>query len=615
MIKKTQLTLKNYEHKNNRHWVASGLTALGVTVLTVSPLVTTTASILQPTAVFATDNARNLTATEQLQIARLQATITNYQAVTNVQLQNEAGWPAQLTQAIVDAQSMIQTIQTASYLTGNRDRGGQPFGDDQVTNATNRIMSYALAIQVAQIRQDDPTWYAKMASGALASNITYDPLTSIAFGAQDGFPCMQGMIQQILAVYADNTANDLVNSEAPVTSSAADASDVTSSSAVDESNATPDEPSSSEVSDSTVSSSAADTSSSVVAPSVSATPESSSSSDSAVDSASSTTADSSVSSSAVDTSVSAVTPLASVAPDTSGSVSADISSDVTSDTAVSSSVTKTAESTATSSVSVASETSTKTSSGAPTSSKTVSADSSSAVKPSVTNVSDAVIASPSSVSSASEAVSSSRATGTTSDVASATADGVNANSLVANAAPVTAQVTTLQPNRALAATTLRNTTNLANGLTAVAGGVTNVPSASQTSQVTRFLAGAASAATANNVAQAQAAYTASATSNVAATAANGSVANGLDTGATVQAGTVNATDEATTHLRDTQFDTAANQLPVVASILSTLLAGLGGLFFMLWRRRKESSVEESERLAAEDDQFFAEIDKMKDNWK
>ncbi|KIU20394.1 hypothetical protein [Weissella cibaria] len=614
MIKKTQLTLKNYEHKNNRHWVASGLTALGVTVLTVSPLVTTTASILQPTAVFATDNARNLTATEQLQIARLQAAITNYQAVANVQLQNEAGWPAQLTQAIVDAQSMIQTIQTASYLTGNRDRGGQPFGDDQVTNATNRIMSYALAIQVAQIRQDDPTWYAKMTSGALASNITYDPLTSIAFGAQDGFPWMQGMLQQILAVYADNTANDLVNSEAPVTSSAADASDVTSSSAVDESNATPDEPSSSEVSDSTVSSSAADTSSSVVAPSVSATPESSSS-DSAVDSASSMTADSSVSSSAVDTSVSAVTPSASVAPDTSGSVSADISSDVTSDTAVSSSVTETAESTATSSVSVASETLTKTSSGAPTSSKTVSADSSSAVKPSVTNVSDAVIASPSSVSSASEAVSSSRATGTTSDVASATADGVNANSLVANAAPVTAQVTTLQPNRALAATTLRNTTNLANGLTAVAGGVTNVPSASQTSQVTRFLAGAASAATANNVAQAQAAYTASATSNVAATAANGSVANGLDTGATVQAGTVNATDEATTHLRDTQFDTAANQLPVVASILSTLLAGLGGLFFMLWRRRKESSVEESERLAAEDDQFFAEIDKMKDNWK
>lgn len=614
MIKKTQLTLKNYEHKNNRHWVASGLTALGVTVLTVSPLVTTTASILQPTAVFATDNARNLTATEQLQIARLQAAITNYQAVANVQLQNEAGWPAQLTQAIVDAQSMIQTIQTASYLTGNRVRGGQPFGDDQVTNATNRIMSYALAIQVAQIRQDDPTWYAKMTSGALASNITYDPLTSIAFGAQDGFPWMQGMLQQILAVYADNTANDLVNSEAPVTSSAADASDVTSSSAVDESNATPDEPSSSEVSDSTVSSSAADTSSSVVAPSISATPESSSS-DSAVDSASSTTADSSVSSSAVDTSVSAVTPSASVAPDTSGSVSADISSDVTSDTAVSSSVTETAESTATSSVSVASETSTKTSSGAPTSSKTVSADSSSAVKPSVTNVSDAVIASPSSVSSASEAVSSSRATGTTSDVASATADGVNANSLVANAAPVTAQVTTLQPNRALAATTLRNTTNLANGLTAVAGGVTNVPSASQTSQVTRFLAGAASAATANNVAQAQAAYTASATSNVAATAANGSVANGLDTGATVQAGTVNATDEATTHLRDTQFDTAANQLPVVASILSTLLAGLGGLFFMLWRRRKESSVEESERLAAEDDQFFAEIDKMKDNWK
>lgn len=614
MIKKTQLTLKNYEHKNNRHWVASGLTALGVTVLTVSPLVTTTASILQPTAVFATDNASNLTATEQLQIARLQAAITNYQAVANVQLQNEAGWPAQLTQAIVDAQSMIQTIQTASYLTGNRDRGGQPFGDDQVTNATNRIMSYALAIQVAQIRQDDPTWYAKMTSGALASNITYDPLTSIAFGAQDGFPWMQGMLQQILAVYADNTANDLVNSEAPVTSSAADASDVTSSSAVDESNATPDEPSSSEVSDSTVSSSAADTSSSVVAPSVSATPESSSS-DSAVDSASSTTADSSVSSSAVDTSVSAVTPSASVAPDTSGSVSADISSDVTSDTAVSSSVTETAESTATSSVSVASETSTKTSSGAPTSSKTVSADSSSAVKPSVTNVSDAVIASPSSVSSASEAVSSSRATGTTSDVASATADGVNANSLVANAAPVTAQVTTLQPNRALAATTLRNTTNLANGLTAVAGGVTNVPSASQTSQVTRFLAGAASAATANNVAQAQAAYTASATSNVAATAANGSVANGLDTGATVQDGTVNATDEATTHLRDTQFDTAANQLPVVASILSTLLAGLGGLFFMLWRRRKESSVEESERLAAEDNQFFAEIDKMKDNWK
>ncbi|MYV35846.1 hypothetical protein [Weissella cibaria] len=614
MIKKTQLTLKNYEHKNNRHWVASGLTALGLTVLTVSPLVTTTASILQPTAVFATDNARNLTATEQLQIARLQAAITNYQAVANVHLQNEAGWPAQLTQAIVDAQSMIQTIQTASYLTGNRDRGGQPFGDDQVTNATNRIMSYALAIQVAQIRQDDPTWYAKMTSGALASNITYDPLTSIAFGAQDGFPWMQGMLQQILAVYADNTANDLVNSEAPVTSSAADASDVTSSSAVDELNATPDEPSSSEVSDSTVSSSAADTSSSVVAPSVSATPESSSS-DSAVDSASSTTADSSVSSSAVDTSVSAVTPSASVAPDTSGSVSADISSDVTSDTAVSSSVTETAESTATSSVSVASETSTKTSSGAPTSSKTVSADSSSAVKPSVTNVSDAVIASPSSVSSASEAVSSSRATGTTSDVASATADGVNANSLVANAAPVTAQVTTLQPNRALAATTLRNTTNLANGLTAVAGGVTNVPSASQTSQVTRFLAGAASAATANNVAQAQAAYTASATANVAATAANGSVANGLDTGATVQAGTVNATDEATTHLRDTQFDTAANQLPVVASILSTLLAGLGGLFFMLWRRRKESSVEESERLAAEDDQFFAEIDKMKDNWK
>lgn len=591
MIKETQSTLKNYEHKSNRHWVASGLTALGVTVLTISPLVTTTTSILQPTTVFATDNARNLTVTEQLQIARLQAAITNYQAVANVQLQNEAGWPAQLTQAIVDAQSMIQTIQTASYLTGNRDRGGQPFGDDQVTNATNRIMSYALAIQVAQIRQDDPAWYAKMTSGALTSNITYDPLTSIAFGAQDGFPWMQGMLQQILAVYADNTANDLVNSEAPVTSSAADASDVTSSSAVEESNATPDEPSSSEVSDSTVSSSAADTSSSVVAPSVSATPESSSSSDSAVDSASSTTADSSVSSSAVDTSVSAVTPSAGVAPDTSGSVSAGISSDVTSDTAVS---------TATSSVSVASETSTKTSAGAATSNKTGSADSSSAVNPSVTNVTDVTVASPSSVSLASE-------------VASATADGLN--SLVANSAPITDQLTTLQPNQALATTTLRNMTNLANGLTTVAGGVTTIPSAPQASQVTRFLAGAASAATANNVAQAQAAYTASAASSVAATAANGSTANGLDTGATVQAGTVNATDQATTHLRDTQFDTATNQLPVVASILSTLFAGLGGLFFTLWRRRKESSVEESESLAAEDDQFFDEIDKMKDNWK
>ena len=591
MIKETQSTLKNYEHKSNRHWVASGLTALGVTVLTISPLVTTTTSILQPTTVFATDNARNLTVTEQLQIARLQAAITNYQAVANVQLQNETSWPAQLTQAIVDAQSMIQTIQTASYLTGNRDRGGQPFGDDQVTNATNRIMSYALAIQVAQIRQDDPTWYAKMTSGVLASNVTYDPLTSIAFGAQDGFPWMQGMLQQILAVYADNTANDLVNSEAPVTSSAADASDVTSSSAVEESNATPDEPSSSEVSDSTVSSSAADTSSSVVAPSVSATPESSSSSDSAVDSASSTTADSSVSSSAVDTSVSAVTPSAGVAPDTSGSVSAGISSDVTSDTAVS---------TATSSVSVASETSTKTSAGAATSNKTGSADSSSAVNPSVTNVSDVTVASPSSVSLASE-------------VASATADGLN--SLVANSAPITDQLTTLQPNQALATTTLRNMTNLANGLTTVAGGVTTIPSAPQASQVTRFLAGAASAATANNVAQAQAAYTASAASSVAATAANGSTANGLDTGATVQAGTVNATDQATTHLRDTQFDTATNQLPVVASILSTLFAGLGGLFFTLWRRRKESSVEESERLAAEDDQFFDEIDKMKDNWK
>ncbi|WP_099088206.1 hypothetical protein [Weissella cibaria] len=238
MTKKTQLTLKNYEHKNNRHWVASGLTALGVTVLAISPLVTTTASVLQPTTVFATDNARNLTVTEQLQIARLQAAITTYQTVANIQLRNEAGWPAQLTQAIVDAQSMIQTIQTASYLTGNRDRGGQPFGDDQVTNATNRIMSYALAIQVAQIRQDNPTWYAKMTSGALASNITYDPLTSIAFGAQDGFPWMQGMLQQILAVYADNMANDVVNSDAPVTSSAADASDATSSSAVDESDAT-----------------------------------------------------------------------------------------------------------------------------------------------------------------------------------------------------------------------------------------------------------------------------------------------------------------------------------------------------------------------------------------
>lgn len=604
MIKKTQLTLKNYEHKNNRHWVASGITALGVTVLTISPLVTTTTSILQPTTVFATDNARNLTVTEQLQIARLQAAITNYQAVANVQLQNETSWPAQLTQAIVDAQSMIQTIQTASYLTGNRDRGGQPFGDDQVTNATNRIMSYALAIQVAQIRQDDPTWYAKMTSGVLASNVTYDPLTSIAFGAQDGFPWMQGMLQQILAVYADNTANDLVNSEAPVTSSAADASDVTSSSAVNESNTTVSGPSSSEVSDSTVSSSAADTSSSVAAPSVSATPESSS--DSAVDSASSTTADSSVSSSAVDTSVSAVTPSASVAPDMSDSVSAGISSNVTSDTAVSLSVADTAISTATSSVNAASETSTKTSSGASTSNKTASADSSSAVNPSVTNVSDVTVVSPLSVSSVSEVVASASVTGTTSD-------GVN--SLVANSVPVTDQVTTLQPNQALAATMLRNTTNLANGLTTVVGGVTTVPSAPQTSQVTRFLAGAASAATANNVAQAQAAYTASAAANVAATAANGSVANELDTGATVQAGTVNATDEATTHLRDTQFDTAANQLPVAASILSTLLAGLGGLFFMLWRRRKESSVEESERLAAEDDQFFAEIDKMKDNWK
>lgn len=602
MIKETQSTLKNYEHKSNRHWVASGLTALGVTVLTMSPLATMTASILQPTTVFATDNARNLTVTEQLQIARLQAAITNYQAVANVQLQNEAGWPAQLTQAIVDAQSMIQTIQTASYLTGNRDRGGQPFGDDQVTNATNRIMSYALAIQVAQIRQDDPTWYAKMTSGVLASNVTYDPLTSIAFGAQDGFPWMQGMLQQILAVYADNTANDLVNSEAPVTSSAADASDVTSSSAVNESNttvsATPEGPSSSEVSDSTVSSSAADTSSSVAAPSVSATPESSF--DSAVDSASSATADSSVSSSAVDTSDSAVTPPASVAPDMSDSVSAGTSSNVTSDTS-------------TSSVNAASETSTKTSSGASTSNKTASTDSSSVVNPSVTNVSDVTVASPSSVSSVSEVVASASMTGTTSDVASATADGVN--SLVANSVPVTDQVTTLQPNQALAATMLRNTTNIANGLTTVVGGVTTVPSAPQTSQVTRFLAGAASATTANNVAQARSAYTASATANVAATAANGSVANGLDTGATVQAGTVNATDEATTHLRDTQFDTAANQLPVAASILSTLLAGLGGLFFMLWRRRKESSVEESERLAAEDDQFFAEIDKMKDNWK
>ena len=216
-------------YKDGKRWVTRGLALGAVGLMVVAPIATTNLQLTHVKNVVAATTGRSLTQNEQAQIDRLQSVIDGYRFVQEL-AGTDAVWQGNLSGAISKAMDMIQTIKSGDYTQANGSYSdGMPFADQQIQFQVDRVEDYALAIEVAYIREHNADWYAKVTRGEVFPDITTDYLNSLASGAQDGFQWMKHYLLEIVNGYLNETgkttvggADKLVTSDKPATSSAAD---------------------------------------------------------------------------------------------------------------------------------------------------------------------------------------------------------------------------------------------------------------------------------------------------------------------------------------------------------------------------------------------------------
>lgn len=216
-------------YKDGKRWVTRGLALGAVGLMVVAPIATTNLQLTHVKNVVAATTGRSLTQNEQAQIDRLQSVIDGYRFVQEL-AGTDAVWQGNLSGAISKAMDMIQTIKSGDYTQANGSYSdGMPFADQQIQFQVDRVEDYALAIEVAYIREHNADWYAKVTRGEVFPDITTNYLNSLASGAQDGFQWMKHYLLEIVNGYLNETgkttvggADKLVTSDKPATSSAAD---------------------------------------------------------------------------------------------------------------------------------------------------------------------------------------------------------------------------------------------------------------------------------------------------------------------------------------------------------------------------------------------------------
>ena len=216
-------------YKDGKRWVTRGLALGAVGLMVVAPIATTNLQLTHVKNVVAATTGRSLTQNEQAQIDRLQSVIDGYRFVQEL-AGTDAVWQGNLSGAISKAMDMIQTIKSGDYTQANGSySNGMPFADQQIQFQVDRVEDYALAIEVAYIREHNADWYAKVTRGEVFPDITTDYLNSLTSGAQDGFQWMKHYLLEIVNGYLNETgkttvggADKPVTSDKPATSSAVD---------------------------------------------------------------------------------------------------------------------------------------------------------------------------------------------------------------------------------------------------------------------------------------------------------------------------------------------------------------------------------------------------------
>ncbi|MEY4665635.1 hypothetical protein FO439_03205 [Weissella cibaria] len=566
-------------YKDGKRWVTRGLTVAGVALVVGAPAVTATMQLASVTTAYAqTVTNRQLTANETNQISRLQSVMDAYSFVRSIALDG-LNWQDDLTAAYNNATQMIQTIQSGAYTHANGvQTEGMTFSDHQVTNAVNRVEDYALAIEVADIRAHHASWYAEVVNGQKFADIHYDVLTSYAPGAQDGFVWMKPLLLEIIngnRAETDNQTN-------VVTSSAVDAqpANVAGSDYYDNTAAK------SSAVDSALSvqeSSAVDSALSV---------QESSAVDSALSVQESSAVDSALSvqeSSAVDSALS-VQESSAVGPAVSASVSGK-SSTISNASAGSSSLVEGPTSAATSSTTSTADVDrpANASHRATTSNNT-----------SFTNrgqVGDDVSASTHLIT------------------AQSVAPVLSAKAVTLDTLPTVMASDAGQTTRRVA-TVSNSSVVVSSGATAVVSSATNsttVSAASSAASSSVVSAAPSSATTQNAVANNSGTPASTTAPNVAGNNAPAAapVKNAaVDDGATVQAGVNTAGNDATSHLNDTQFSLNDN-IQVLGTILSTIIAIASGIAFKIVRSRKGAHASADGEFDEDDEQLFDIVAKLK----
>lgn len=217
-------------YKDGKRWVTRGLALGAVSLMVVAPIATTNLQLTHvKDAIAATTTKRSLSQAEATQIDKLQNVIDNYRHVQDM-TGTSAVWQGDLAGAITKATNMIQTIKSGHYTQANGSYSdGMSFADQQVQFQVDRVEDYALAIEVAYIREHNAAWYGKVKNGEVFADIHTDYLPGYSALADDGFPWMKHYLLEIVNGYLNETGKTTVGEvdkpatpDKPVTSEAVD---------------------------------------------------------------------------------------------------------------------------------------------------------------------------------------------------------------------------------------------------------------------------------------------------------------------------------------------------------------------------------------------------------